>query len=76
MSSSRDGTAKDNKDWDQYLARMGDPPPHIRKANMHCLVEAEEADEGEGSVRGGEGERRSGGGGVWCKPGWLTLQHL
>ncbi len=49
---------RNNKDWDAYLAWMGDPPPHIRKANMHCLAEVEKADGGEGSVRGGGGEAR------------------
>ena len=53
---------RDDKDWDEYLARMGDPPPHIRKANMHCLAEAEKADGGEGGGSGGEGERRGGAG--------------
>ena len=47
---------RDDKDWDEYLARIGDPPPHIRKANMHCLAEAEKADGGEGGGVGGRGK--------------------
>ena len=28
---------RDDEDWDEYLARMGDPPPHIH-ARPICIV--------------------------------------
>ena len=41
---------RDDKDWDKYLARMGNPPPHICKANVRCLAEAEKAEGGKWSA--------------------------
>jgi hypothetical protein len=37
---------RDDKDWDKYLAWMGNPPPHIREANVRCLAEAEKREGG------------------------------
>jgi hypothetical protein len=33
---------RNNKDWDTYLWRIGDPPTHICEANEHILREAED----------------------------------
>jgi hypothetical protein len=51
---------RNNKDWDTYLWRIGDPPTHICEANERCLREAEEGEgkeQGRGMGSGRERER-------------------
>jgi hypothetical protein len=49
---------RNNKDWDTYLWRIGDPPTHICDANERILREAEEGEGKEWGRGMGSGRER------------------